>query len=82
MYVTFLRSYMISISFAISSAAFERRWEVILDGDVGLRIAYVSLRELYVHLGESSVDRLVPPSISFRMPLTYPSLWQAATLVQ
>ena len=35
---------MISVGFQRPSVDFQRRWKVISDGDVGLRVAYADLR--------------------------------------
>ena len=73
MCVTFPRSYMTSISFKNSSEHSEGNG-TFSQTIVGLGIAYASLKEPYVHLGETSIDRVIPTSVSFRMSFNLPEL--------
>ena len=43
---------MTSVGFRRSSFAFRSQWELISDGDVGLKVAYNGMRGPYVHLEE------------------------------
>ena len=64
---------MTSVGFRRSSFAFRSQWELISDGDVGLKVAYNGMRGPYVHFEEPSVGPPKQTSISFTMSFFDPS---------
>ena len=61
---------MTSVGFRTSSFAFLSQWDVISDGDFGLRVADINMRRPYAHLEEPSVGPLRQTSVSFTIPFS------------
>ena len=65
---------MTSVGFRRSSFAFRSQWDLISDGDVGLKVDYNGMRRSYVHLKGPSFGPPRQTSVSFTMRFFYPSL--------